>query len=254
MPIYLQQSLGFMMKCFSLAIFIFLVSSKAIAQDNLLPKLSVKSIGNRVIVSWKQDYKKIITTLNIQRSFDSTKNFKTIGEVLSPQSIENGYIDANPPYNRMYYRVFVAFDGGSYVYSKTYRAVKDTSIKRDSAGIQFPITGANADLPWLKINPKDIMVELDGKPKITYPSQTVFTLKDNNIFISLQNTSTIKYSIRFYDDFDKFLFEIKKVKEDNFVIEKVNFGHSGWYKFELFENGELIEKNKFQILKPIKGL
>ena len=243
-----------MMKYFSIVFFIFLVNSNAIAQDNLLPKLSVKSIGNRVIVSWKQDFKKVIATLNIQRSFDSAKNFKTIGEVLSPQSIENGYIDANAPYNRMYYRVFVAFDGGSYVYSKTYRAVKDTSTKADSSNIRFPITGANDDLPWLKIKPKDNMTEFDGKPKITYPSQTVFTLKDNNIFISLQNTSTIKYSIRFYDDFDKFLFEIKKVKEDNFVIEKVNFGHSGWYKFELFENGELIEKNKFQILKPIKGL
>lgn len=248
-------------------LFIFCVNS--FAQNDTLPLLNLKSVGTRVIVSWKQNYKKPITTLNIQRSYDSLKNFRTIGEVLSPQSIENGFIDANPPYRKMYYRVFVAFDGGSYEYSKTYRATKDTSKKNAfnnqfpnvsenqySSGTvnQFPSTMVEEKMPWLVIKPKDNILELNEKPKITYPSQKIYTLKDNNVIITLANTSVIKYSIKFYDEKDKFLFEIKRVKEDNFIIEKVNFGKSGWYKFEVFENGELIETNRFQILKPVKGL
>ena len=109
-----------MLKQFLIVCFLFLLFTKINAQQVTLPLLNIKSIGTKVIVSWKQDYKKVIATLNIQRSFDSLKNFKTIGEVLSPQSIENGYIDANAPYNKMYYRVFVAFEGGSYEYSNTY--------------------------------------------------------------------------------------------------------------------------------------
>ena len=45
------------------------------------------------------------------------------------------------------------------------------------------------------------------------------------------------------------LFELKDVKEKNFKIDKTNFYHSGWFKFELYENGELLEKNKFYLPK-----
>ena len=256
-----------MPKQFLLFVFsLFLFCSKTFAQNDTLPLLNIKSVGKRVIVSWKQNYKKVITTLNIQRSYDSLKNFSTIGEVLSPQSIENGFIDANPPYRKMYYRVFVAFDGGSYIYSKTYRAQKDTSTNIATVS-QFPAnmvqekfpfsilqSGEDGKVPVLVIKPKNNNLELDEKPKITYPSQRIYTLKDNNILITLPNTATIKYSIKFYTEYDKFLFEIKRVKEDNFIIEKVNFGRSGWYRFEIYENGELIESNKFQIVKPVKGL
>jgi hypothetical protein len=243
----------FMQKLFFLMLF-FMCFGNSYAQNDTLPFLNIKSVGTRVIVSWKQNYKKVIATLNIQRSYDSLKNFRTIGEVLSPQSVENGFIDANPPYRKMYYRIFVAFEGGTYEYSKTYRAKKDTS-KNIVADKQFPTTMVPEEkLPWLVLKPGEVNLSLDEKPKITYPSQRIYTLKDNNVLITLPNTNTIKYSIKFYDEMDKFLFEIKRVKEDNFIIEKVNFGRSGWYKFEVFENGELIESNKFQIVKPLKGL
>lgn len=259
-----------MWKLFFIVTFLFLFCTNGFAQNDTLPFLNIKSVGTRVIVSWKQNYKKPIATLNIQRSYDSLKNFRTIGEVLSPQSIENGFIDANPPYRKMYYRVFVAFEGGTYEYSKIYRATKDTA-KNMLQGNQFPIVTVNqfpsnttnqfpttmveeVKQPWLVVKPKNNNLELDEKPKITYPSQKIYTLKDNNVLITLPNTNTTKYSIKFYTEYDKFLFEIKRVKEDNFIIEKVNFGKSGWYKFEIYENGELIESNKFQILKPVKGI
>ncbi|MBK7883760.1 MAG: hypothetical protein IPJ81_08135 [Chitinophagaceae bacterium] len=73
--------------------------SKLIAQDTL-PKISVKNLGGQIIISWKNNYKRPVTTINIQRSYDSTKNFYTIGSVLNPQNIENGFADAKPPYKK----------------------------------------------------------------------------------------------------------------------------------------------------------
>ncbi len=222
------------------------LSTSSFAQQKPLPFVAVKNVSNKIIVNWTNEYTKPITALNIQRSFDSLKNFKTIGSVLSPQSIENGYIDANAPYNKMYYRVFIAFEGGLYAYSNTARPIKDTSKFEEITEEQSP---------WLKVNENEnALLMPDGRPKITYPSQTIYTLKDNNILIHLLNSNQRNYSVKFYDESNNLLFEIKKVKEDDIIIEKVNFGHTGWFHFELFEDGELIESNKFQILKAIKGL
>ena len=58
-----------------------------------------------------------------------------------------------------------------------------------------------------------------------------------------------KYSLKFFDDKDNFIFEIKEIKLHNFKIDKSNFYHAGWFKFELYEDGKLFEKHKFFIPK-----
>jgi hypothetical protein len=229
--------------------FIFLIfisaSIYAFAQQKPLPVIMVKNINNKIIVSWVNDYTKPITTLNIQRSYDSLRNYKTAGSVLSPQSRENGYADVNAPYNKMYYRVFVSFEGGTYAYSNIMRPIKDTT-KYNNTEDKFP---------WMKVADRDSgFIEPPSKPTITYPSSLIFTSKDNNIVIHLSETATRKYSVKFFDETEKFLFEIKRIKEDYLIIEKVNFVHTGWFNFEIYEDGELLEKNKFQITKDAKKL
>ncbi|MEQ1553313.1 MAG: hypothetical protein ABL929_03990, partial [Ferruginibacter sp.] len=103
------------------------IQQQATAQQKPLPNIVAKNINNKIILSWVNEFTSTITTLNIQRSYDSLRNFKTIGSVLSPQAKENGFIDANPPYNKMYYRIFIAFEGGNYIYTNTLRGVKDTT-------------------------------------------------------------------------------------------------------------------------------
>jgi hypothetical protein len=230
--------------CFIFLVFIS-VSINAIAQQKPLPVIMVKNINNKIIVSWVNEYTKPITVLNIQRSYDSLKNYKTAGSVLSPQSRENGYADVNAPYNKMYYRIFVAFEGGTYAYSNIMRPIKDTAKFNNVA---------EEKTPWLNL-PKDSgFIKPPAKPTITYPSSLIFTAKDNNIIIHLSESNTRKYSVKFFDDAEKFLFEIKRVKEDYLIIEKVNFVHTGWFSFEIYEDGELLEKNKFQITKDPKKL
>ena len=65
--------------------------------------------------------------------------------------------------------------------------------------------------------------------------------------IALPAETDKQYSIKFYTSGNDFLFEIKDIKEKNFKIDKTNFYRSGWFNFELYEDNELKEKNKFYI-------
>ncbi len=228
-------------------VFFILISfaNSSFAQERPLPFIQVKNLNNKIIVSWVNDYNKPITALNVQRSYDSLKNYTTVGSVLSPQSRENGFTDVNFPYNKMYYRVFVSFEGGSYIITAPARPVKEAYINETPAVEKYP---------WVVADRDSGIVYPPTKPGITYPSSTIFTAKDNNIIIHLENTDTKKYSVKFFDETEKFLFELTKLKEEYLIIEKVNFVHTGWFRFELYENGTLIENNKFQIAKDLKKL
>jgi hypothetical protein len=207
------------------------ISSKNFAQDTL-PRISVKSVGNKVIVSWRTTYGARITAINIQRSSDSIKNFTSIGSVLEPNNRENGFVDSKAPLQNMFYRVFVAFAGGSYTFSRSYRPVVDTG----TAAITIP------DIP-------PVQQYLPEEPSGFVASKYIYTGKDNNVIIDLPDANSSKYSIKFYDDNDKTVFEINKVTEPYLIIEKVNFLRSGWFYFKLYENGIIKERHEFYIPK-----
>jgi hypothetical protein len=81
------------------------------------------------------------------------------------------------------------------------------------------------------------------------PSQFVFTGKDGNITVLVPGAPQHHYSIKFFDDKSIFLFDITEVKEPVVTLDKVNFLRSGWYRFELYEDGKLKEKHKFFVPK-----
>ena len=86
------------------------------AQDTL-PKISVKNISNNILYQLDKPLPSL-TTINIQRSFDSTKNFTTIGSVLDVKNKKNGFVDSKPKAPNMFYRVFLSFQGGTYIFYK----------------------------------------------------------------------------------------------------------------------------------------
>ncbi len=130
--------------------------------------------------------------------------------------------------------------------------------RRDSLIMEF-------DEPYLKsfrdsilAKTKDTLVFRSGDtllikpfiPKEVYkPSLFVFTGKDGNITISLPNVSEKKYHIKFFEEDLTPLFEINEVKESPLTLDKTNFVHGGWFRFELYENGQLKERHKFYISK-----
>ncbi len=227
-------------------ILMFFVCGKNVIAQDTLPNISVKNINNQIVVSWKNNYKLNIANLNIQRSYDSTKNFITIGTVLNPTSKENGYVDRkalNPA--KQFYRVFIAFEGGTYLFSLSHHPVIDTShiapiITEIIKNEVLPATDENL-LPPFK-NPVK-----PAAPKGFVPSKYIFTGKDNNLVISLPDAAKEKFSLHFFDEKDKLVFEIKKIKEPWLIVEKVNFLHTGWFYYQLFNDGILLEKYKFYI-------
>lgn len=249
---------------FLLVILLSFIAVTAAAQDTL-PNITVKNLGGQIIVSWVNNYKAPVANINIQRSYDSLKNYTTIGSVLNPQNTENGYADAAPPYNKMYYRVFISFEGGSYLFSKSARPVKEKLpepviedtlhpfLVRDNWAAKGTVN--NAEKPKIiAIQPKPQLPVINSNVEIiTYPSRRIYTAKDNNIVLFLPDAETKKYLVKFFDENDSPLFELNKITESYLILERVNFIHAGWFHFEVYENGKLIEKNKFQIAKEGKN-
>lgn len=208
------------------------------AQDTL-PRLTVRNISNKIIISWRTTYGAKISTINIQRSADSIKNFTTIGSVLEPNNRENGFVDSKAPSPNMFYRVFIAFDGGRYIFTRSYKPFIDTTSPPS------PIVEPQATEPTKTV----IAPATPPVPTGFIPSKFIFTGKDNNVVIELPDAGTSKYSIKFFDENDIPVFEIGKVSDPYLIIEKVNFLHAGWFYFKLYENGVIKEKNQFYIPK-----
>ena len=96
------------------------VAGKLFSQDTL-PRFTLTERGDRVTISWVNNYQSLIQ-LNVQRSYDSLKNFSTIYSAASPELPQNGYTDVKPATNRTFYRIFYVVSGGSYFFSKSKRA------------------------------------------------------------------------------------------------------------------------------------
>jgi hypothetical protein len=77
----------------------------------------------------------------------------------------------------------------------------------------------------------------------------VYTNKDGYLFVNLPDAARKKYHIKFYEEDDSFLFELKNIKEPALTLDKANFMHAGWFKFELYNDEKLIEKNRFYLSK-----
>lgn len=80
-------------------------------------------------------------------------------------------------------------------------------------------------------------------------SQYVYSDNAGNVVIQLPDARTRSYSVKFFEDDNTFLFEVKQIKEPYLVVDKTNFLHSGWFKFELHEDGKEKEQHKFFIPK-----
>ena len=46
--------------------------------------------------------------------------------------------------------------------------------------------------------------------------------------------------------------ELNHLKDPLLIMDKVNFPHSGWYHFEIYDQNGLVEKNRFIVTKDSK--
>lgn len=249
---------------------LFLILSTFIANNHLqaqdtLPKFTLKNAGkNRIIIGWINNNPNI-RQISIQRSFDSLNFYKTILTVPDPSAIQNGYMDVKAPNDHMFYRIFILLDKGVYLFSSAKKPFIDTARNRTFAGTKADTVMINGQLVIIPSKPVVLNVDIlqwgdslsapnpnYNKPqtKSFVPSLHVFTNRDGYVRIKLpDNEKPKKYSLKFFDNTETLLFELKEVKEKKFKIDKTNFYHKGWFQFELYEDGKLIEKHKFYLEK-----
>jgi hypothetical protein len=95
----------------------------------------------------------------------------------------------------------------------------------------------------------DVVLKLKSRPELILPMYRIVSNKDGLVQVNLNDFLEKKYTIRFYEEDSSFLFELKNIKEASFLLDKSNFHHAGWFKSELYDNGKLIETNRFFISK-----
>lgn len=247
---------------------------KLAAQD-VLPDFTVKNNKSKISISWQNKYKQNVKSISIQRSYDSSKNFSSIYTVPNPADAVVGYMDIHAPYTKMFYKLFIVFDSGEYIFTTVKkpdidnnfdltRAIKKIndennkikdSIEKANRPVKIPAPPAPKE-PGKKNNkPRPVSPVKDEEPApqkkdvIPYPSKRIFTDKDNNVNIVLPDFKTNRYTIKFFDENYKHLFDLNQINEGFLILEKVNFRHAGWFFFEIYEDGGLFEKNKFYIPK-----
>ncbi len=249
------------------ALFLLVVVGKILQAQDTLPRFSVINAGNnRVIIGWVnklQDVKQI----SIQRSFDSLTGYKSILTVPDPTTLQNGYLDAKATNDHMFYRLYIMLDKGMYLFSAAKKPVKDTSHRVIAVSTVDKLPPGKLPMPDSFTKAKPVVIRLEGfpgtdsvavpnpvtlknRPESYTPSIYVYTCRDGYVCIKLPETEKPKkYSIKFFEVDESFLFELKDIKEKEFKIDKSNFYHAGWFRFELYEDGRLMEKHKFYLEK-----
>lgn len=225
-----------------------MISSGLFAQKDTLPNFSAIKKDGIISISWINGFKNL-TQINIQRSKDSLKNFSTIHSLTNPNVKSYTYIDKTAKNDSGFYRIFILFEGSHYVFTTSKHLLIDTT----------KVIALHTDVSQNeKIKQKDEKPnnekQKDEKPvpppkPVWVPSLTIFTGDDGNAIIKLPDASSKNYSVKFMKEDGSFLFLIPRIKDTYLVLDKVNFLKSGWYLFELMEDGKLKEKNKFLITR-----
>lgn len=100
----------------------------------------------------------------------------------------------------------------------------------------------------ITMNSRDTIVIKPFVPKDIYTvSKYIFVDKAGLIHIELPWYARRKYIVRFFEEDKSPLFEINEVKDAMLLLDKANFMQAGWYLFEIYEDGKLLEKNRFYV-------
>ena len=244
-------------------LFVSFVITHAKGQDTL-PKFTVTNPGNnKIIIGWVNTMEDV-RQISIQRSFDSLTGYKSILTVADPTSRQNGYVDTKAPGPNMFYRIYIMRDKGNYLFSAAQKPTtvivkrekdtvttitikgKDTLVVKKAEPFSVRINGFSVGDSVKTPNPNGFN---KPEPNTFAPSMLVYTNANGFVKVSLPEVLQKKYSIKFFDETDNFLFELKNIKEKSFKLDKTNFYHAGWFRFELYDDGKLLEKNKFYLEK-----
>lgn len=118
----------------SLAILTGLLVCFTAFSQSLLPDFAARELTRgKIQISWNNPYRNCVQ-LAIQRSLDSSKNFRTIFSSQSPELASNGYVDNRPVSGvKNFYRIFYSLEGGTYFFT---RAI---AVEASAAASSLPV-------------------------------------------------------------------------------------------------------------------
>jgi len=246
------------------SVLIFIVSAKA---EDSLPHFTVKERNGMVIIGWINPHPEL-TQLIIQRSADSLTGFRSIVSMPDPTSISNGYVDKKPGVVNSYYRIYYVNPGGRYQFTVSKKALKESYQDGENAGLNRREFADNlyADRKEgltpdkaLKITRKTGSgINLSGKiddnisENVFTPSGLIFTNNEGNLIIALPDAQRKKFTLSVYKEDGTPMFHMKNIKEPQLLIDRSNFLHSGWFKYDLYEDERLREQNRFFIPPEVR--
>lgn len=235
-------------------ILLFLSSLSTLAQgQDTLPKFSVRNMGSdaegnaRIIIGWVNNFDSL-KQLSVQASHDSLKNYRTLVSLADPNAKFNGFADNKAVNDHMFYRLFVVKRDGQYFFTAPKRPVIDTAttaaVPASARGTVGAVTATPRETPGIK-KPEQVVVK---KPEFV-PSFYVYTNKDGYVYINLPDADKQKYRIKFFEENQEPLFEIRTINRTGLTLDKTNFMHAGWYWFELYNDEKLVERSKVYLAK-----
>ncbi|MFT4203755.1 MAG: hypothetical protein QM610_07530 [Chitinophagaceae bacterium] len=192
------------------------------AQQKPLPDFFIhRGNQNAVVISWVNNFGDECIQLNVQRSYDSLTNFKTLFSTPAPQLPTNGYTDRNAPPGRVFYRIFYMLNSGAYFFTTV---KKPEDITTASEG-----NGSNAASSML-INP------------VVMGNSMVSKNRTGNILVTLRTPDVYNYKMVIYNQQgNKTLYTIKRFPDATLILDKGTFLRKGRYRFQIWYNGQVKE-------------
>lgn len=186
------------------------------AQETL-PQFKVKDLGKQgVQISWLNPFKNC-QQLSVQRSTDSIQ-FKTILHAQTPNMYENGFIDKAPTERPLFYRIYYVLAGGKFYFSTIQSTQQNLTV--------------------------------NSRPAVTWKASTyVFCNGKGTPTVLIPTARKHLYRLVFKEEDGTTVFEINPIKDPEMYLDKANFVHTGWFLFDLFEDGQLKEQGKILIQK-----
>lgn len=188
------------MRFYILLLLILIITTETHSQDTL-PSFSVVNVGNfKVRISWVNPYGERLTQLNVQRSYDSLKNFKTIFLSPSPQLPQNGIVDAQAYGSPIFYKIFYVLDGEKYLFTVSKRPSAynpKTEVKNNNeptTNINKPKNNIPANPtpnPVTPVKPKQPDSVQNNKP--AKPIRIIYVIKNDSLIAKLSWENFIRF-------------------------------------------------------------
>jgi len=109
-----------------------------------------------------------------------------------------------------------------------------------TAGVSFASTRTRT-LPFLTDTP------VANHHLLSPDARYIRTQKNSDLLIAIPDARTARYKIRFFDEDNRLLFEIRQLRDSMLILEKYNFQHAGLFQYALYKDDILLERSSFTI-------